>query len=86
MKLINVETKAKCFHPKKVEAFLLANNARFQGTDLQKDIYFNIPDGRLKLRSGNIENNLIFYKRNNHNGPKESNFSLIPIAEPLQME
>ena len=65
MKFINVEIKAKCFHPEKVEAFLLNNNATFKGTDLQKDIYFNVPEGRLKLRQGNIENNLIFYKRNN---------------------
>ncbi len=86
MKLINVEIKAKCFHPEKVEAFLLNNNALFQGTDLQKDTYFNILDGRLKLRQGNIENNLIFYKRNNQKGPKQSNFSLIPVSEPQQME
>ena len=86
MELINVEIKAKCFHPEKVEAFLLNNNAEFLGTDIQKDTYFNIPDGRLKLRQGNIENNLIFYKRANQKGPKQSNFSLIPTANPAQLE
>ena len=86
MELINVEIKAKCFYPEKVEAFLLNNNAEFLGTDIQKDTYFNIPDGRLKLRQGNIENNLIFYKRANQKGPKQSNFSLIPTANPAQLE
>ena len=86
MKFINVEIKAKCFHPEKVEAFLLNNNATFKGTDLQKDIYFNVPEGRLKLRQGNIENNLIFYKRNNQKGPKQSDFHLVPVPEPARLE
>ncbi|HRI20617.1 MAG TPA: class IV adenylate cyclase, partial [Panacibacter sp.] len=86
MQHINIEIKAKCFYPQKVEAFLLENNAIFRGTDLQKDIYFNLPEGRLKLRRGNIENNLIFYKRNNQKGPKQSDFNLMPVAEPDKLE
>lgn len=86
MKHINIEIKAKCFHPKKVEAFLVSTNAVFKGTDLQKDTYFNIPNGRLKLRQGNIENNLIFYNRNNQKGPKQSDFQLQPVANAKQME
>ncbi|HRH50125.1 MAG TPA: class IV adenylate cyclase [Panacibacter sp.] len=86
MKFINVEIKAKCFHPEKVEAFLLKNKADFKGTDLQKDIYFNVPAGRLKLRQGNIENNLIFYKRNDQKGPKQSDFYLVPVPKPDLME
>lgn len=86
MKFINVEIKAKCFHPEKVEAFLLNNKADFKGTDLQKDIYFNVPAGRLKLRQGNIENNLIFYKRNDQKGPKQSDFYLVPVPKPAPME
>jgi adenylate cyclase, class 2 len=82
MKLINVEIKAKCFHLDKVEAFLFANNARFVGVDFQKDTYFQVPEGRLKLREGNIENNLIFYKRNNQKGPKQSDFHLVPVPAP----
>ncbi len=86
MQHINIEIKAKCFYPQKVEAFLLENNAVFHGTDLQKDIYFCVPEGRLKLRRGNIENNLIFYKRANQKGPKQSDFSLMPVAEPEKLE
>lgn len=78
---INIEIKARCFHPEKVEAFLLSNNARFIGLDHQKDTYFNVPAGRLKLRQGNIENSLIFYNRPNQQGPKQSDFSLSKIAE-----
>jgi adenylate cyclase class 2 len=86
MKHINIEIKAKCFHPQKVEAFLVSANANFKGTDNQKDTYFNAPIGRLKLRQGNIENNLIFYKRNDQKGPKQSDFHLMRLPDAPAME
>ena len=51
------------------------HDADFKGIDEQTDTYFNVPNGRLKLREGNIENNLIFYERTNQAGPKNSHFS-----------
>ena len=78
---INIEIKAKCFHPEKVEAFLLASGARFAGLDHQKDTYFQVPSGRLKLRQGNIENSLIFYNRPDQAGPKQSDFLLSPVVD-----
>jgi predicted adenylyl cyclase CyaB len=83
---INVEIKAKCFHPEKVEAFLISAGARFQGVDHQTDIYFNCPNGRLKLRTGNIENNLIFYNRPDEPGPKQSHFQLMPVADAAALQ
>ncbi len=83
---INIEIKAKCFHPEKVEAFLLANGAVYKGTDHQKDTYFNVPSGRLKLRQGNIEKNLIFYNRPDQAGPKQSDFLLSPVADGAAQE
>ncbi len=81
MSFINIEIKAKCFHPEKVEAFLLSANARFVGLDHQKDTYFQVPIGRLKLRQGTIENTLIFYQRPNQDGPKQSDFSLSQMSD-----
>lgn len=81
MGFINIEIKAKCFHPAKVEAFLLSNHAEFIGIDHQKDTYFNVPQGRLKLRQGNIEKNLIFYNRPDKDGPKQSDFLLAPVSD-----
>jgi adenylate cyclase class 2 len=40
----------------------------------------------LKLRQDNIENNLIFYNRNDQKGPKQSNFYLAPVTKPLELE
>lgn len=72
MAILNVEIKARCNFPEKVEEFLLKHKARFVGTDHQIDTYFNVGNGRMKLREGNIENSLIFYNRDNTSGPKTS--------------
>ncbi len=47
----------------------------------RQDTYFNVAHGRLKLREGNIENNLIYYERNNQPGPKNSQFHLVKVED-----
>lgn len=86
MSAINIEIKARCFHPEKVEAFLLSSGARYVGLDTQKDTYFEVPGGRLKLRQGSIENNLIFYHRADGEGPKTSHFYLSPVSDGPSLE
>ncbi len=83
-----VEIKARCADQEKVRGILKAQNADFKGVDHQIDTYFNIPDGRMKLREGNIENYLVFYKRADAAGPKESACTLLeinPAASPKQI-
>ena len=81
MSFINIEIKARTSQAGAIRAYLLANNAVFKGTDWQTDTYFNTVRGRLKLRQGNIENNLIYYERKDQAGPKQSDFSLVEIAD-----
>lgn len=81
MSYLNVEIKARCSDPTFIRNYLLHNGADYKGTDLQTDTYFNVPVGRLKLREGNIENNLIFYRRNDQAGPKSSHFHLVKIED-----
>ncbi|MEO6314434.1 MAG: class IV adenylate cyclase [Chitinophagaceae bacterium] len=81
MSFINIEIKAKTANAARIRSFLLANNAVFKGTDNQTDTYFNSIKGRLKLREGNIENNLIYYERENQAGPKQSDFTLVEVAD-----
>jgi adenylate cyclase, class 2 len=81
MTFLNVEIKAKCKNPEAIKKYLIANKAIYKGLDLQTDTYFNVPNGRLKLREGNIENNLIFYERSNQAGPKDSHFHLVKIED-----
>ena len=81
MPFINIEIKARTERTNEIRNFLQTHNAEFKGVDEQTDTYFNVSNGRLKLRQGKIENNLIFYNRPNQSGPKESNFDLIKIED-----
>ncbi len=65
MNLKNFEFKARIDDPVPIENKLIGINPLFAGVDHQKDTYFKIPEGRLKLREGNIENALILYSRKN---------------------
>ncbi len=78
---LNVEIKARCTDPAFIRNYLIAHHAELKGTDEQTDTYFNVPTGRLKLREGNIENNLIYYERVNQAGPKNSHFHLIKVED-----
>jgi adenylate cyclase, class 2 len=73
---LNIEIKAKSNNQDKIRKILKSKNANFKGTDHQVDTYFKISFGRLKLREGNIENNLIHYNRENKKGPKQSDVIL----------
>jgi predicted adenylyl cyclase CyaB len=59
----NFEFKAAVKDIAAAEKKLLALEPNFIGEDQQKDTYYNVTNGRLKLREGNIENALIFYER-----------------------
>ena len=73
---INIETKAKSSTLAHQEQKLLTLEPLFMGTDHQIDTYFNTPNGRLKMREGNIENSLIYYERPDMAGSKQSNILL----------
>ncbi len=82
---LNIEIKARCNNTAAIREYLLNNKAEFKGTDHQRDTYFNVPNGRLKLRQGNIENSLIHYERQNQSGPKSSQVSLYKVENGEQL-
>jgi len=73
---LNVEIKARSHDPAATLQRLAELGAKSQGEDHQVDTYFLVPDGRLKLRQGNIENSLIHYARSDQPGPKDSHVTL----------
>lgn len=73
---LNIEFKARANDSNTLEQKLLSLNPDFIGEDHQKDTYYNVPDGRLKLREGNIENALIWYQREDIAGAKQSDILL----------
>lgn len=86
MKHINVEIKARNSNPSRIRAILKGLGADFRGEDHQIDTYYNSPKGRLKLRSGNIENSLIYYERENKKDSKESKVILFPTGKDLNLK
>ena len=76
MSHINIEIKARSNNQDKIREILKSRNADFKGIDHQIDTYFNVKLGRLKLREGKIENFLIYYDREDKEGPKQSNVIL----------
>ena len=69
---MNIEIKAKCNNPDTIRNILIEKKALFKGTDNQKDTYFKVKNGRLKMREGNIEHSLVHYDREDISGPKLS--------------
>lgn len=76
MAILNIEFKAICNDLGAAENILQRQTPFFKGIDHQLDTYFNVPNGRLKLREGNIENALIHYERENTARSKSSHVLL----------
>jgi predicted adenylyl cyclase CyaB len=86
MSFLNVEIKARCRDSSFIRQYLLSNGASYKGLDEQTDTYFNVTKGRLKLREGNIENNLIYYERADGAAPKNSHFQLVKTDDAIGLK
>ena len=76
MNIKNIEFKARAKDVDTLERKLKSLNPVYKGLDHQVDTYFNVRQGRLKLREGNIENALIHYDRDDTASQKQSNVIL----------
>lgn len=74
------EIKARCDDHDGYRRILREAGARKVGGDHQIDTYYDVPRGRLKLRQGTIENNLIHYRRHDETGPKRSEVQLYHVG------
>lgn len=81
-----IEIKAKCANIACIRNILKTRNADFKGVDHQIDTYFKVSNGRLKLRTGNIENTLIHYNRPNQAGPKNSKVTYQRLTPDLNLK
>ncbi|MDR3674316.1 MAG: class IV adenylate cyclase [Acidobacteriota bacterium] len=85
MKLVNFEFKAHLSDAAHVRATLKSLRARSLGTDRQVDTYFHVPEGRLKIREGRIENSLIFYHRTNSARARRSTVEMMLLPRRNSM-
>jgi adenylate cyclase, class 2 len=81
MEFINIEIKARTGRAAAIRQYLLDQGAEQCGADKQVDTYFKVADGRLKLREGNIENNLIYYRRIETSAIKQSDVELVKTGD-----
>ena len=85
MDVINIEIKARIDEGQYeiIKNFLDQHHTSFKGIDRQADYYFNVPNGRLKLRIGNVEQSLIYYDRSEDTPLKTSRIKLYkPVDTP----
>lgn len=78
-----VELKAKVDDLDIVRTKLASLGARRLGTFRQVDVYFGVPEGRLKLREveGSSKAELVYYEREDIAGPKRSDVSILRVHE-----
>jgi adenylate cyclase, class 2 len=78
----NIELKARDPDPARSLQVSLALGARDEGWLQQLDTYFNVRDGRLKLREQDGTAELIQYQRADEAIERTSNYRIIPIQDP----
>lgn len=83
--IINYEVKSRCVSITAIREYLKNISAKFIGEDHQVDYYFNVPQGRLKYRKGNVENSLIYYERENTSTARESKIQLERLTTDSNM-
>jgi predicted adenylyl cyclase CyaB len=79
---IEIKARARDFPTQQNAARRLSGDQ--DGTILeQEDIFFEVPDGRLKLRLlGPQQGELIYYQRANQAGPRPSNYLIVRTNDP----
>src|SRR6185369_8587441 len=79
----NIEVKARCADLVAARRAARQIGARQQGLLLQTDTYFNVRRGRLKLREIRGERaELIWYQRPNRAAARDSDYVIVPVADP----
>ena len=82
--LKNLEFKANCDSLDVLRGRLANLQAEYRRTMKQLDTYFNVPQGRLKLREINThEAQLIYYERSDLAESRYSNYQVCDIPEPM---
>ncbi len=83
----NLEIKSKCSDHSAAVSALRKLNAKYNGILKQRDVYFKVSPGRLKLRSINrVEHQLIYYRRPDRKSARYSNYFLEKIRYPVETE
>jgi adenylate cyclase, class 2 len=77
----NLELKISVNSHQILKEILREINAEYKGLLNQKDVYYSVPDGLLKLRIENGDESLIFYNRNEKAKNRWSDYNLINFRD-----
>ncbi|GEM_PF-259663 len=81
--MLNIEIKARYPDLEKGARIAEKLGGSRQGTDIQCDTYYRVRSGRLKLRTSTLSPNyLVGYHRPDQSAAKESNYTIVEIADP----
>lgn len=81
----NIELKVDDRDPERSLAVCRALGAEDQGVLRQRDTYFWVHRGRLKLREEGGGAHLVHYERTDEAVPRASDFRLVPVPDPGEM-
>ena len=81
-----VEIKARCRDLDRARELISGWGAELLGRENQTDTFYNVPDGRLKLRVSSAEKLLIGYHRPDQAGPKHCLVDLCPAEYPERLD
>lgn len=83
----NIEIKARCDDFERARSRVIALGGRHHAVLEQEDVYFVVARGRLKLRKmAEAGSYLIFYRRNNAIGPRQSTYERYDTDHALTLE
>jgi len=76
----NLELKIRVISHQSIKKILEQIGAEYKGMLKQKDVYYSVPNGLLKLRIENGSESLILHNRNENNKNRWSDFEFIKFA------
>jgi len=83
----NLEIKARCPDLDRARQLAAALATEHVGLDHQVDTYFVTARGRLKLRESSLSGGqLVPYLRPDREGPKRSDYRVIPVEDPASLK
>ncbi len=83
----NIEIKARCHDLIRARELAKTVATEWVGVDYQVDTYFQTRQGRLKLRESSVSGGqLVPYVRADEEGPKRSDYQVIPVADPTGLK
>jgi len=83
----NLELKASYFNLEKAEEIATGLGAEYQWERFQRDTFFRVPRGRLKLRETDDGiSELIAYLRPNRQSEKWSDYEIVPVSDTERMK